>query len=344
MEAAGIERHTILAATGRALRHLQDPLRRCPLSVSLRLWKVAAEQTGDAAFGIKAASQIKSTSFHSLSYGIASSLTLKDAFLRTQRYGHVVSDAAGYSLSKRGKQYHVDITSTVTIPDESVDCLVAAALRMCRSRLGREFSPLRIEFRRSKPRQLASFDEILRAPLHFGASHTRLVFDVDAIERPLEDGDAEFARHNDALVLHYLSQIKHHNIHARVRDILMRSLTQGEAGQTTLALLLNMSTRTLRRKLRESGLTYKQLLNEVRCEWAVFAISSGRHSPSEAAFILGFSDPGSFTRAFRRWTGESPSAWRNIISTVGYIDGDKSRPEALPSIVSACSRLRSLGT
>jgi AraC-like DNA-binding protein len=344
LEAAGIESRMVLAATGCAPQYLDNPLRHYPLSVSMHLWRVAAEKIGDPAFGIKAASQFKNTSFHAFSYGIAASLTLKDAFLRAQRYGQVVSDAAEYSLSKHGKHYHLEITPNAAIPDESVDCLVAAALRTCRSRLGRQFSPVRIEFRRRKPIQLASFDEILRAPLYFGANHTRLIFDAETIERPLEDGDAELACHNDALILRYLSRIRQHSIHFRVHEILMRSRAQGETDQETLALLLNMSRRTLQRKLRQSGLTYKELQNEVRFEWAAFAIGSGRYSPSEMSYLLGFSALSSFTRAFQRWTGQSPSEWRETFAKTGAIADDRSRPEVLSPTVSTGRHLLSLGT
>jgi len=114
-----------------------------------QLWKLAVAATGDAAFGLKVASHIKHTTFHALSYGLCASSTLKEAFERVQRYCHVVSDAVEYEFWCSDSEYHFVIEPTVEVADEPVDALVAAYLRMCRSLIGHDYSPLRIEFRRA---------------------------------------------------------------------------------------------------------------------------------------------------------------------------------------------------
>src|SRR5258706_5902376 len=88
---------------------------------------------------------------------------------------------------------------------------------MCRSLIGHDYSPLRIEFRRARPAKIEDFQDLLRAPLQFGAARTRLVFDCDAIERPLDGGNPELARHNDAIALQYLSQMERDNVQWRGR-------------------------------------------------------------------------------------------------------------------------------
>src|ERR1700734_21054 len=150
-DAAGGDSAARLSKVGVDIKLLDGPMIRCPLSLSFYMWECALELTGDPAFGIKAASYIKNTSFHALSYGISASATLKDAFERSQRYCRLVSDAVDYEFSRRGNEYRFVIEPTTAVPDESVDCLIGAYLRMCRSLVGREYSPLRIEFRRRRP-------------------------------------------------------------------------------------------------------------------------------------------------------------------------------------------------
>jgi AraC-like DNA-binding protein len=169
---------------------------------------------------------------------------------------------------------------------------------------------LRIEFRRAPPAQIEDFQKLLRAPLQFGTARTRLVFDADAIERPLEGGNPELARHHDAIALQYLSRIERDNIQARVREVLTRRLSHGEPSQEDVAELLNMSARTLQRKLGDGGTTYKEILDETRRVLALAYLSAPRHTVSDVTYMLGFSAGSSFTRAFRRWTGQSPSNWR----------------------------------
>ena len=125
--------------------------------------------TGDPAFGIKVASHIKQTTFHALSYGLSASSTLKEAFERVQRYCHVASDAVEYEFSRSNREYHFVIEPADEVADESVDALVAAYLRMCRSLIGHDYSPLRIEFRRMPPARGRGFSEVAACPAAISA-------------------------------------------------------------------------------------------------------------------------------------------------------------------------------
>lgn len=310
-EAAGCDSAALLEAAGVSLKTLESPTARCPLSHSLRLWRIAVQATGDPAFGIKVASHVRPTTFHALSYGISASSTLREAFERAQRYSHLGTDAVEYQFHRVGSEYHMVVDPVAELPDETIDAIVGSHLRMCRSLAGRDYAPLRIEFRRPRPARIEDFEAVLRAPLIFNAAQTRMVFDCDSFERPLDGGNPELARHNDAIALQYLSQLERDNIQARVCEVLTHRLAQGEPSQEEVAVMLNMSSRTLQRKLGEAGITYKEVLNDTRHTLALAYLSAPRHTVSDVTFLLGFSAGSSFTRAFRRWTGQSPSAWRS---------------------------------
>jgi AraC-like DNA-binding protein len=309
-EAAGCDSNALLAEAGVSLKTLQSPTSRCPLALSLKLWQAAIAATRDPAFGVKVASHIKQTTFHALSYGIAASSTLKEAFERSQRYCHLASDAVEYELTRCGPEYHFTIAPAEELCDETVDAVVGAFLRMCRSLIGRDYTPVRIDFRRQRPAKIEDFQKLLRAPLVFGAAQTRMVFDCESFERPLDGGNPELARHNDSIAMQYLWQLERDDIRARVREVLTHRLARGEPSQDEVAEILNMSPRTLQRKLGDARTTYKDVLNETRHDLALAYLSAPRHSVSEVTYLLGFSAVSCFTRAFRRWTGQSPTAWR----------------------------------
>ena len=88
-------------------------------------------------------------------------------------------------------------------------------------------------------------------------------------------------------------------------------LSSGDCSRANVALRLNISERTLQNRLGERGTSYRKLLNETRRELAEQYMSEGLHTVSEVAFLLGFSEISSFSRAFRAWTGESPSTYRD---------------------------------
>jgi AraC-like DNA-binding protein len=314
-DACGCDSAALLREAGLSLQVLNNPTARCTHDQSMRLWNAAVAATQDPAFGLKVACQVRPTTFHALSYAITASSTLKEAFERAQRYCHLGSDAVEYSLLRLGGEYHFIVEPVAELPHETIDAIVGMYLRMCRSLIGRQYSPLRIEFRRPQPARLQDFERLLRAPLIFGAVQTRLVFDAKSMEQPLDGGDPELARHNDAIALRYLSQLERDNIELRLRDVLTLRLSHGEPAQEEVAELLNMSARTLQRKLGEAGTTYKEVLNETRHRLALAYLSAPRNSVSDVTFLLGFSTGSSFTRAFRRWTGVSPSMWRGHEST-----------------------------
>jgi len=310
LDAAGCNGSALVAEAGLEADVLDVPNVRCPLDKTARLWRLAVAATGDSAFGLKVASHIKHTTFHALGYGLSASSTLREAFERVQRYCRVVSDAVEYKFTKCDATYQLVIEPTTPLPFESIDALVGALLRMCRSMTGREFSPLLIELRRPRPETVTGFETLLRAPLRFDAAENRLIFDAEGIERRLDGGNPELARHSDTIANRYLAQMERNNIGARVRELLEQRLSDREPSQEDIAELLNVSARTLQRKLGHAGTTFKDILDDTRRTMALSYLSAQQYSVSQITYLLGFSCSSSFTRAFRRWTGQSPSDWQ----------------------------------
>src|ERR1700761_2942924 len=175
LDAAGCDSGALLAKAGFQSECLDGPGARCSVANTARLWELSVAATGDPAFGVKVASHIKNTTFHALSYGLSASSTLKEAFERLQRYCHVGSCVVEYEFLRVGSEYHCIIEPKADLPFESIDALVRAQLRMCRSLLARDHSPLLIELRRPRPAKMDDFERLLRAPLRFNAPRNRLI-------------------------------------------------------------------------------------------------------------------------------------------------------------------------
>jgi len=311
LDDAGLNGRKLLLEAGFDLDDLTGRDTRCPLTKMGNLWRVALEATGDPAFGLKLTKQYKLPMFHALGYGLGASSTLKEMFERVARFSHVVSDAVEYRFYRRGSEYHLIMHSTTDVPFESIDALVGMYIGLCRSLSGREFAPLMVELRRPQPPVVAEFEQRWRAPLRFGAPLDRLIFDCEGLERALDTGNPEIARQSDEISARYLARIERHNVEARVREEVMQRLAGDEPSQEEVASALNMSARTLQRKLGGSNTTFKDILDETRHTMALAYLSTPEHSIREITYLLGFACTSSFTRAFRRWTGVSPSGWRS---------------------------------
>jgi AraC-like DNA-binding protein len=187
---------------------------------------------------------------------------------------------------------------------------MAMIVRLCRLIRGAEINPLRVTLRRQTPSCTKAFSQVFRAPVEFSARRDRLVFDREELSQPLLTANTELARANDQIVIDYLAKFDRDRVTMRVRSMLLEQLATGSATQESIARGLNLSARSLQRKLHEEGTTYKQLVDDTRRELAAQYVKQSQLSINEITYMLGFSEPSNFTRAFKRWTGESPSEYR----------------------------------
>lgn len=313
LEAAGHDPKPLFLQAGLELSALDDPNARYPVESTLRLWQQVVRVTGDPAFGLVAARYVSPTTFHALGYSLVASPTLKDAFERLVRYFRVVSDAAELEFRTVGDEYHFELRVDIGGPEpalESIDAFACVIVRMCRGLYRRDYAPLRVSLRRPAPTDPTPYTRAFRAPLSFGASANLLVFDRASFETTLEGANSELARHNDEIAAKYLAHFDRHNITNRVHGVLVQQLSLGEPSQQKIADALHMSLRNLQRRLASEGTSYKDILNDTRRELALSYIKDLRYSVSEITYLLGFSDTSSFNRAFRRWTGQAPTLYR----------------------------------
>lgn len=309
---AGVAARPLFEQAGLADEALDDANARYPVAATARLWRLAVQATGDAAFGLSVAAHYTPTSFHALGYSLLASATLRDAFERIARYFRLSTDAGQVSFALEHEHYCLrlqPLDAARPPPDEALDAYVYLFVRFCRMQLGRAFSPQRIRLARPRPQSLAAFERRLRAPLEFNAGVNELWFEREAFERPLQSANPELARLNDEIVVRYLARFARNDLRARVREAVIERLTQGEPSAASIAQALHLSLRSLQRKLAEEGASYDAILTDTRRELALSYLVERGHSVSEITYLLGFADTSSFTRAFKRWTGQTPSAY-----------------------------------
>jgi AraC-like DNA-binding protein len=275
------------------------------------LWRAASNALSDPACGLRISRYVRPTTFHALGYAVFASTTLRDALHRLVRYSSLVSDASALSLSERAEGIQLSFLGrSRSAPSwEGIDAVMSLIVRTCRVLTDRSFSPERIAQRRPHPEHTAPYERCFRCPLLFDAPVDAIVFDPDLLDRQLPSANPELARHNDELVRRYLSSITQGSLVDRVCAVLAEDLS-GDPSPGSVARALGLSERSMQRHLAVYGTSYAELLNETRREFACNYLREPRWSVTEIAFLLGFEDASSFARAFRRWTGSSPTAFR----------------------------------
>lgn len=184
---------------------------------------------------------------------------------------------------------------------------ITSSLMIASELLGPPFGLNRVELTYAAPDYAPLYRSVLGTAVHFGARHNRAVLDTHWLTRPLPGHNPLTARQALQLCQMQLRQNGNceHEIVAAVQSLLRDRLEQSpRIGEVAVAL--NLSERSLRRKLAETGHAFREILDEVRTERALELLRGGAMPVMDVADAIGFSDAREFRRAFKRWTGISP--------------------------------------
>ncbi len=324
LEARDIDPRPLVREAGLDPVAFEDPEARLPITATGALWRLAAEATGDPAFGLDASRFVTQTTFHALGFAVAASGTLREAFERFVRYGRLVSDAAELRLEDVGPRVRLSFSARAGRPQaapEAMDAMLSMITRLIVTLSGRNVRPLSVALRRPAPRAADAWLRVFEAPVCFGHECDVLEYALADVDAKLPTGNAALARANEEVVARYLAKLDEAHLAARVQALLIEKLASGEPEPEAVARALGLSLRSLQRRLEEEGTSYKDVLGATRRELACGYLEGGRTSVTEITFLLGFADTSSFARAFRRWTGASPSEWRERSSSTGRASG-----------------------
>jgi AraC-like DNA-binding protein len=303
----------VFASAGLDLSQVYLPDMRVSFPAMQRLWARAVEASGDACFGLTAAEHMQPSALHGLGFSWLASDTLHQALQRLVRFSRIISTAVEIRLEQGEGVFEL----TVQPADMKTDWVPAAAdagmavfTRMCRIASTAELNPVRVTLQHEEPPCAHRFYRFFASPVEFSSPRNTLWFDCESLEVALPLANAELARINEQTVIDYLARFDRSNIAMQVRARIIEHLPMGPPSQSSIAQSLNMSLRNLQRRLHEEDTSYKSLLDETRRELAAQYIRESRRSISEITYLLGFSEPTNFTRAFKRWTGVSPQEYR----------------------------------
>jgi AraC-like DNA-binding protein len=183
------------------------------------------------------------------------------------------------------------------------------ARTVCASRLLFPESELvkAVHFTHAEPPYRAEYDRIFRMPIVFGSDHNAMVTDAAWLDQRLQAPSRQVFEIVKARADTLLQRVESaHSTRGRVEALLTNHLHTADVSIDAVAGKLGMGRHTLFRKLRAEDVTFKEVLNELRHKLATQYLSEKKLAVSETAYLLGFSDPTAFSRAYKRWAGHSP--------------------------------------
>src|SRR5712691_4884273 len=167
--------------------------------------------------------------------------------------------------------------------------------------------PKAIRFTHAEPSYRAEYDRIFGVPLFFGSHMNALQIDEAFLNMKLPRTNPYLSEIMSARAEELLKSLERSKTtRGRVESLLVPILHTGEATVEMIASKLGLSRQTLFRKLKAEGVTFERVLDEMRHHLALYYLNGKKVSVNQTAYLLGFSEPAAFSRAFKRWTGSSP--------------------------------------
>lgn len=313
----GAGRAALLERSGIDPKDLKDQDARIPFVKYVALMRAAKTLSGDPALALHFGEAVNIAEISIVGLLGQASETMMDAFVQLNRYVRLVVEAEGAATGdrfqlrrERGGLWLVDTRLNPNAFPELTESAFAQLVCGTR-RFGDTPFVKAVHVTHADPGYRAQYERVLGAPVTFGSDWNAMLIDeawntrrVALLPRYVFGVLSERA---EALLKSLESS---RTVRGRVESLLMPVLHTGEASMDAVAARMGLSRQTLFRKLKAEGVTFETVLDELRHKLALHYLNGKKVSVNETAYLVGFSDPAAFSRAFKRWTGSSPRMMR----------------------------------
>jgi len=308
----------MVARLGLTEAELKDPDTRVPHQLLCDMLNEAIERSGLRDLGLIAAQYVDSSHLGISEYIARSRPTLREALQGVVRYLPLLADAAHIAISVEGKiaRRRFWLDPSIVVHEAAHEFANAIAVLTARRTSGiARLAPLEVCFTHAKPADTTRHEALFCCPIRFGADATEIVFPSQALDRRMVAVEPVLDALLTRQAVHMLAQLP--QVVGTLAHMAADLARQGDLRTLTaerLARKLGCSVRTMHRRLRDEGTTYRELLDRVRSTIAMRRLEQSDQTIAEIAYALGFASPQSFHRSFKRWTGVTAMEHRRSAS------------------------------
>ena len=314
----GASEQRLLARADIPVEALADQDNRLSFTRYVALMREAKADTNNPALALEFGAASDMRKFSVVGLISHASANMMEALIQLNRYGRLVVDVEGIADGARfaltdtnGERWMEDRRANPDEFPEMTESTWSRFIVTSRRDFPEHTYALAAHVTHAAPAYRARYEELWQVPVTF-SSHWNAIRSNPSWERVQIQPDNRYVfgvltERGDAL-LKGLERAE--TVRGKVEALIMPILHTGEVSVETIAAKLNTSRQTLYRQLKDENATFEQVLDELRRRMALDYIAAKKVSVNETAYLVGFSDPASFSRAFKRWTGKSPREWR----------------------------------
>ncbi|MFK7734214.1 MAG: AraC family transcriptional regulator [Pseudomonadales bacterium] len=312
LESKGVDPKAVFEQAGIPFKLTSNPLNRYSEESVSRLFSASIKATNDPYIGLDVGKMMQPGNLHALGFGLLASTSLRDFFERISKYFFIASKAAEYGYEVTDDEcilYASHINPALCYQAE--DAWLALIMRYLNFLFQTEVAPRWIEFRRPCPEKGDQpYIDYFDCPVRFGCRDVKIAFDAKLLDKPLHGANSEMAAYNDQIVMQYIEKLNKDDIVNQVRIAIIETLKNSTPSLISIASQLHISSQSLKLKLARRDTHFQSLLEETRKDLCMSYIRQKNLNITQIALLLGFSNSSNFTRAFKRWTGQSPKDFR----------------------------------
>ena len=290
---------------------------RNPVTRMQYVWQMAEAVVPDKnLFATQIVTYLNASSFHALGFGLYASSSIKDLFQRLCRYREVISSSVDMIYREDMRDFHFLIKDRRPVKSKLTSAVMLLfLLKICRELGGPELSPAQVNVTWSTSEYDLAIQEHTKAKISHEQPDCGLTFRRDIAEKHLPSAQSQLASFQDKLCNDYLHSLdEHRHLASRVRLKIMQGIANDDARIASVASSLNMSPRSLQRKLNAENTSFRHILRQCRIELARQYVSNTDLSATQIAYMLGFSGVAQFTPLFKSWFGETFTDHRQRLS------------------------------
>ena len=311
---AGVVLEPLLRSAGLSVGQIDQPEIRIGVASQIKFLEFAAKALKDPLLGFRLAREGDVRQLGLLYYAAASSETLGDALDRAQRYSSIVNAGVTLKCFETGNfTIGLRYTGIARHYDrQQMEFLVTVLIRVCRALADRSLSPKAIRFVHRRSAEPSELEKFFGCRIEYGASADEIIFHKKVAQLRLVGADPYLNK----ILLHYCEQALAHRSNAsslrtKVENAITPLLPHGMARLDAVAQKLGVSSRTLARKLAAEGLSFGEILNQLRSDLATRYLSEAHLSVSQIAWLVGYQGVSAFSHGCRRWSGMNPKKMRD---------------------------------
>lgn len=304
----------LLKEVGLQKADLSSHENRLPQAPVLHLIERAANLTGDASYGLRLGAARDPRDRGLLGFMALNSPTLIDAMTNMQRFYKLAREGGDFEIEHTGAQvalrFRVSDFALRGLRHNS-EFVAATIVRGCRDLTCQSISPIRAEFIHDEPRDRVEYADFLGCPVRFGAEWNAVIYAEEMTRLPVQGADTRLLQVLEATCQKLLGPLPEaRDVVREVRQLIIERLPTGTASIDAIAEDLRMSSKTLERRLAERGESFSALLDRTRFNAVRHYLDETDMRLNQVAYLAGYTESAALVRAFKRWTGETPSKFR----------------------------------